>query len=92
MMLMKIKIKTKKPEEIEAGLKFVKENLKEHTSVLGKWLVTINVNYKKLSKDTFEIDIDYASKIPIMTDVIDWRIKNMFWKELQSVDSEVKEI
>ena len=89
-MRMKLKIETKKPDEIKKALGELQAGISEKADELTKKGGAITTGYTQTGANTFELIIMYVTPMPFLSKVIDVIVREELRKTLKSIDADCK--
>lgn len=87
---MKLKIETKKPDEIKKALDELQSGIIEKADELTKKGGAITTGYTQTGANTFELIIMYVTPMPFLSKVIDVIVREELRKTLKSIDADCK--
>lgn len=87
---MKLKIETKKPDEIKKALDELQAGIIEKADELTKKGGAITTGYTQTGANTFELIIMYVTPMPFLSKVIDVIVREELRKTLKSIDADCK--
>lgn len=87
---MKLKIETKKPDEIKKALDELQAGIIENADELTKKGGAITTGFTQTGANTFELHILYMTPMPFMNGLIDMVVREELRKTLKSIDADCK--